>query len=88
MGIGQPQHGQGPAAHPPGGHQHDRQHGRLEHVGGERQGHHIGVEPSDQRPTLGAWAAIAAFEGDGLAGLLLPVVGSLGLGRLLRLHER
>ena len=54
----------------------------LAHIGGHRQVHHIGFQAIDHRSGLGAGAAVARFEGDGLAGFGLPFRGE-ALGDLV-----
>ena len=63
---------------------HCRLRGDRVDVALERQRHHVGVEAVDDRAGLGAGAAMRLLDGDGLAGLLLPVGGE---GRVVGLVE-
>ena len=49
--------------------------GDLVDVALERQRHDVGLEAVDDGAGLGAGAAVRLLDGDGLAGLLLPVGG-------------
>ena len=49
--------------------------GDLVDVALERQRHDVGLEAVDDGARLGAGAAVRLLDGDGLAGLLLPVGG-------------
>ena len=61
----------------------------LQHIGTKGQAHHIGRQTINDGPGLGARTAVAGFDRNALAGLLLPVgfelwndlvIGRLGHG--------
>ena len=57
-------------------------------VGGERQRDDVGREAVDDGAGLGAGAAVRLLDGDGLAGLVLPVGGEGGVVGLVELAGR
>src|SRR5690606_17298075 len=57
-------------------------------VVGQGQGDDVGFEPVDHRPRLFPRAAVRLLDGDGLAGLRLPVAGELGVEVLVELACR
>jgi hypothetical protein len=57
-------------------------------VVGERERHHIGVEPVDHRARLLARAAVRLADRDRLAGLGLPLLRERGVELLIQLAGR
>jgi hypothetical protein len=62
--------------------------GDLVDVIGQRQGDDVGLQAVDHRAGLLARAAVALVDGQGLADLVLPVLGVGGVDVLVELARR